>query len=275
MIRLNSETETFLKQRIRDPVQVALILGSGLNPLVDTLHPEISIPYDEIPDFPSPTVQGHKGTLHVAKVRGLSIALFEGRLHYYEGLPLNKVVYPVRVAHALGAETLVVTNAAGGIHPALNPGDFMLIWDHINLMGNTPLVGISPENGSDHFQDMSEAYSRELRNMARGVFERSGIRCFEGVLAAVTGPCYETPAEIQMMKVMGADAVCMSTIPEVIMANALGMRVLGISLITNRAAGMQEMPLDHNDVIRMGEERVPLFSSLIHEVFSCLGKGKS
>jgi purine-nucleoside phosphorylase len=273
MTRLNSETAPFLKQRISGPVHAALILGSGLNSLVDTLRPEISIPYDEIPNFPSPTVQGHKGTLHVAKVHGLSVALFEGRLHYYEGLPLSKVVYPVRVAHALGAETLIVTNAAGGIHPALDPGDFMLIRDHINLMGNTPLVGISPENGSVHLPDMSEAYNMELRNMARAVFEKSGIRCFEGVLAAVTGPCYETPAEIQMMKVMGADAVCMSTVPEVIMANALNMRVLGISLITNRAAGMQEMPLDHNDVIRMGEERVPLFSSLIHEIISCIGKG--
>jgi purine-nucleoside phosphorylase len=267
-------TSDYLKGEIPFTVHAALVLGSGLNPLVREFELERSLPYSQIPNFPIPTVYGHQGTLHIARFHGDPVAVFEGRLHAYEGFPMDKVVYPVTVAHALGAETLVVTNAAGGIHPSLNAGSFMLIKDQINLMGHAFWTGHQPVKDASRFVDMSHAYSERLRAMAREIFVHNRIRCFEGVLAAVSGPCYETPAEIRMMEVIGADAVCMSTIPEVIMANVLKMNVLGISLITNRAAGRQEGPLDHHEVMRVGKQGISTFSTLIHGIIKRLSQSE-
>jgi purine-nucleoside phosphorylase len=270
MRHLNGETSAFLKEHFPSPVEAALILGSGLNPLAENFGLEFSLPYSEIPHFPSPSTQGHTGKLHVGVIRGLALAVFEGRLHYYEGLSLDHVVFPVRAAHALGAKRLIVTNAAGGIHPALDLGSFMLLRDHLNLMGGNPLRGMQEMEAINPFPDMTHAYSRKLRAHAREVFQRLGTRCFEGVLAAVTGPSYETPAEIRMLQSLGADAVCMSTVPEVIMARALNMDVLGISLITNKAAGITEEILSHKDIVRTGNEGSGDFFNLLLGVIDFL-----
>ncbi len=257
------ETGAFLKKEIGRSVRAAVILGSGLNPVVGELPTHQIIPYKRIPAFPTAGVKGHSGNLHVGDFEGLPCAFFEGRVHYYEGHSMEQVAFPVTVADALGAQILIVTNAAGGIHPALCAGTFMLIRDQINLMGTSPLVGLQPSDGAISFTDMSGAYSDRLRALAGAVFREQGEDVFEGVLAAVCGPAYETPAEVRMLQAMGADAVCMSTIPEVIMARTLDMEVLGISLITNRAAGLQEAPLDHGEVIRAGAARVSSLVSVL------------
>ena len=272
MTLLNKATVDFLKQNIDHPVQAALVLGSGLNPLAEKFQLEFSIPYSDIPHFPRPSVHGHPGNLYVGEVDGLNLALFEGRLHCYEGISLDNVVTPVCAAKLLGAKTLLVTNAAGGIHASLHPGDIMLIRDHLNLMGSNPLFGSHGTEIPNRFPDMSRAYSETHRNMARKAFQNIGLRCFEGVLAAVQGPSYETPAEIRMLEVLGADAVCMSTVPEVIMARALSMDVLGFSLITNKAAGKEEQVLDHRDVIQRGKESVDLFFTLLKEIFQLIAE---
>jgi purine-nucleoside phosphorylase len=268
---LRSETKEFLRGQVEGPVRAALILGSGLNPLVRELNLVQKIPYRSIPHFPVPTVPGHAGNFHVGTYRGLPLAVFEGRFHCYEGHSLWDVAAPVRAARVLGATTLVVTNAAGGIEEKLATGDIMLIRDHINLMGVNPLTGFSA-GGKALFPDMSDVYTPSLRALAGEVLEAEEIRYREGVLAAMPGPCYETPAEVRMLKTLGADAVCMSTVPEVIMARSLAMEVLGISLITNPAAGLSETPLDHSDVIRTGKDQLPVLSLLVKGVLRRLAE---
>ncbi len=268
MALISRETGAFLEREIGRPVRVAIILGSGLNPVVRDLPADRIIPYKQIPGFPAAAVKGHAGKLHVGVFEGVPCALFQGRVHYYEGNSMAQVAFPVIVAHALGAQILVVTNAAGGIHPALSVGVFMLIRDQINLMGASPLIAMAPADGVTPFADMSRAYSVRLRDLASAVLREREETFLEGVLAAVCGPAYETPAEVRMLQALGADAVCMSTIPEVLMARALDMEVLGISLITNRAAGLQEAPLDHEEVIRVGAARVASLASVLKGVLA-------
>jgi purine-nucleoside phosphorylase len=271
MSLLKRDTKTFLQEEGLGNAELCLILGSGLNPLAGDLGLERTLPYSEIPDFPSTTVEGHAGNLHLGRAQGLSVAVFEGRFHYYEGLSMYDVVYPVRLARSLGARTLVVTNASGGVNPELKPGDFMLVRDQINLMGSNPLIGMEGFRGMARFPEMSDPYSATLRGAAKAVFTAAGVACFEGVLAGLPGPCYETPAEVRMLQKIGVDAVCMSSIPEVIMAKALGMDVLGITLISNRAAGLQEFPLNHADVIRVAKERLTVFSNVVRGILMRLG----
>jgi purine-nucleoside phosphorylase len=233
--------------------RVACLLGSGLGRAAHSLDPRTTIPFAEIPGFPRPTVTGHTGELVIGMLAGVPLLAFAGRFHLYEGHTPAVVALPVRVAHALGVRTLLTCNAAGGIRRSLRPGDFMLIRDHINLMWRNPLVGpVRP--GETRFPDMSRPYDPELTAALRDAALEAGVPVADGVYAAVLGPSYETPAEIRMLERLGADAVGMSTVPEVIAARALGMRVAALSCITNLAAGLGATPLTHAEVIRVAGE---------------------
>ncbi len=253
----------YLKTKIQTKPEVGLILGSGLGVLVEEIENQVIVPYEDIPHFPTSTVQGHAGQLVFGDLNGVSVVAMQGRFHFYEGYEMSKVTFPVRVMKALGIEKIVVTNAAGGVNTSFEPGDLMLISDHINMMGTNPLIGPNEEAFGVRFPDMSEAYSKALRHKARKVGESLGIALEEGVYVAVTGPSYETPAEIRMMRTMGADAVGMSTAPEVIVARHAGLEVLGISCITNMAAGILDQPLNHEEVIETTEKVKANFLALV------------
>jgi purine-nucleoside phosphorylase len=228
--------------------KAALILGSGLGGLVDGLEDAVTFAYRDLPSFPVTTVPGHRGRLIIARMRGVPVVVFDGRMHLYEGLPMWQVAYPVYVARFLGARMLVVTNAAGGVAPRLRVGSIMLISDHINLTGASPLTGENdPELGA-RFPDMRGAYDEGLRDTARAVARERGIAIDEGVYVAMQGPNYETDAEVRMLRTMGADAVGMSTVPEVIAARHAGLRVAGISVISNSLDGAASTPTTHDDV---------------------------
>jgi purine-nucleoside phosphorylase len=232
--------------------RIGLVLGSGLGAFADTLAEATSIPFGEIPHVPASTVAGHGGALVLGGCSGVPVAVMKGRVHSYEGYTLAEVVFPVRVLARLGVRTLVLTNAAGAVNALFAPGDLMLIEDHINLIGN-PLVGPNEEALGPRFPDMSQAYDRELIEVAEAACAAVGVRARRGVYLALGGPSYETPAEIRMARVLGADAVGMSTAPEVIAARHLGLRVLGLSCITNMAAGVTPAKLDHGEVLATGE----------------------
>jgi purine-nucleoside phosphorylase len=251
------------------PPAVALILGSGLGGLADRVDGAVSVPYTDIPGFAAPTVAGHRGRLVAGRLGGKDAVVFQGRYHVYEGHDLERVVLPVRTAAALGAHTLVVTAAAGGVNRLYGPGTLMLIGDHLNLTGRNPLLGpVRP--GETRFPDMSRAYDPELRALALEVAARERIDLVEGVYTAVLGPSYETPAEIRMIERLGGDAVGMSTVPEVIAARAAGMRVLGVSLITNAAAGLGVGLLDHQEVMAAAEAAAERFERLIQRIVARL-----
>lgn len=258
--------------RARSPVvpRVALILGSGLGVLGDEVEDAIAIPFTEIPGFAGAAVEGHAGRLVLGRLEGIPCAVLQGRFHLYEGHDPATVVLPTRVMLALGARTLIVTNAAGGINREFRPGDLMIIEDHINFMGRNPLVG-PVVDGETRFPDMSAAYDPQLRAIARRVADASSIRVVSGVYAAVLGPSYETPAEIRMLERLGADAIGMSTVPEVVVARARDVPVLGISLITNAAAGISREPLSHDEVVAAGVEARGRFAGLIRGVLREIG----
>jgi purine-nucleoside phosphorylase len=242
---------------------VVAVLGSGLGDYPTTLPDTIAVPYSQIPAFVLPQVAGHSGTLYSARLGTKRILLLSGRAHAYEGYPMDKVVLAVRAAIRLGAGTVVLTNAAGGCGDHLQPGDLALITDHINLAGRNPLVGINDDRFGPRFPDMTEVYSRGLRMMAQATGEEVGVPLKEGVYAWFLGPSFETPAEITMAMRMGADLVGMSTVPEAIAARHMGARVLGISLVTNLAAGLSPMPLSHHDVTETAERSRDRFTRLL------------
>jgi purine-nucleoside phosphorylase len=228
--------------------QIAIVLGSGLGGLADRLTGAIRIPYADIPGFHVPTVEGHRGELVAGMLGGRSVVAQSGRFHLYEGHPADVAALPARVFAELGVSTFIVTNAAGGIRPSFLPGTLMLITDHLNLTGRNPLIG-PVVSGEPRFPDMSIAYDTKLRALAVEVAREQGVTLEQGVYAALLGPTYETPAEVRMLRTLGADAVGMSTVPEVIVANARGMRCLGISTITNAAAGVSGAALSHAEVM--------------------------
>ena len=238
----------------RTPLRPAIgvVLGSGLGAFADSLDEAVAVPFTEIPHFPASTVVGHGGALVVGRCRGIPVAVMKGRVHFYEGYSLEQVVFPVRVLGRLGVQTLVFTNAAGAINPAFAPGDLMVIEDHLNLLGN-PLLGPNEEALGPRFPDMSAAYDRGLRDVAEAACRAASVRCHRGVYVSLTGPSYETPAEIRMFRTLGADAVGMSTVPEVIAARHMGIRVAGLSCLTNMAAGVTDRELDHREVLETGE----------------------
>lgn len=231
-----------------DAPVAAIILGSGLGGLAKQIAGGAAIPFGDIPQFPSATVAGHAGALIAGRLAGRPVLALAGRFHIYEGHDVRLAAFPVRVMHALGARTVIVSNAAGGVRRTFRPGDLMVIDDHINLMFRNPLVG-PVEQGETRFPDMSAPYDRELQAVAREVALDAGIPVQQGVYAGLLGPAYETPAEVRMLERIGADAAGMSTVPEVIVARALEMRVLGLSCITNLACGLSPTPLSHEDVL--------------------------
>ena len=256
-----------VKNQIREKTshrpKVGLVLGSGLGTLADELEDAVIIPYDQLDYFPVSTVEGHKGRLVLGYLEGTCVIAMQGRFHYYEGYTMEEVTLPIRVMKALGVKTLLVTNAAGGINPSFNPGDLMLITDHINQQGTNPLIGPNDAELGVRFPDMSQAYYPSLRELAQRVAAEQGISLREGVYVGVTGPSYETPAEIRMFQIMGADAVGMSTVPEVIVARHGEMRVLGISCISNMAAGILPEPLSHEEVVATADRVKEAFSRLV------------
>ena len=243
---------------------VALILGSGLGGIADRIEGATRVPFAEVPGFAAATVVGHRGELIAGQLGGKPVVALAGRFHLYEGHDASLAGFPVRVLHALGARTLFVSNAAGGIRRTFRAGDLMLIADHINLMSRNPLVGaVVP--GDARFPDMSEPYSRELAAALRQAAGRAGVPLQEGVYAGLLGPSYETPAEVRMLDRLGADAVGMSTVPEVIVARALGMRVAGVSCITNLASGISPEPLSHDEVLETTRRVASQFEMLVTE----------
>jgi purine-nucleoside phosphorylase len=226
----------------------AIVLGSGLGALADEIEKPVKIPYGDIPGFPVATVAGHAGALIAGRLENRPVLALAGRFHMYEGHEARLAAFPARVARALGVSTLIVSNAAGGVNRLWQPGDLMLIRDHINLMFRNPLIG-AVEQGDLRFPDMSEPYDAELSNLARSVAAEQGTVLREGVYAGMLGPAYETAAEVRMLGLLGADAVGMSTVPEVIVARAIGMRVLGFSCITNLACGLSNHPITHAEVL--------------------------
>jgi purine-nucleoside phosphorylase len=249
MIQQLAETVAAIEKRFSGLPRIGLILGSGQGAFAETLHDRVSIPYGELPHFPRPGIAGHTGNLILGEIEGVSVAVLQGRVHYYEGFSMAQVTYPARVLGYWGIRLLVVTNAAGGINTSFRPGDLMLISDHINMMGANPLIGPNHPELGVRFPDMSEAYDRGLREMALREAARKGIALRQGVYIGLAGPSYETPAEIRMCRALGADAVGMSTVPEVIVASHMGLQVLGVSCITNMAAGILPQRLTHQEVI--------------------------
>jgi purine-nucleoside phosphorylase len=250
--------------------EAAIILGTGLGGLVDEMRVATRIPYEEIPGFPPSTVESHAGRLLLGTLAGRPVVAMQGRFHRYEGYSHQQIAFPVRVLHALGARLLVVSNACGGMNPLWNPGELMLIADHINLLGDNPLVGPNDDRLGPRFPDMSEPYDLELRALARAVALEQGIPLREGVYVAVPGPNLETRAEYRMLRALGADVVGMSTVPEVIAAVHAGMRVLGVSIITDQCLPDALEPATVERIIAVARTAEPKLSALIRGVFERL-----
>lgn len=258
--------------RARGSVEPAagVVLGSGLGGFADRVDGAVEIPYDEIPGWPAATAVGHEGTLVLGTFAGVPVAVMRGRAHLYEGLPPERVVFGVRVLGLLGIETLVLTNAAGAIDPTLEPGQLVLVADHVNLQGASPLVGPNDEALGPRFPDMSGAYDPELRAAAREAAARLGFELPERVYAAWLGPAFETPAEIRFLRAIGADLVGMSTVPEVLAARHMGIRCLAVSCVTNMAAGVLPEPIDHETVLAVGAQAQGRLTALIGELMPAL-----
>ncbi len=252
--------------------KTALILGSGLGRFAEAMETETEIPYGEIPGFPVSTVPGHAGRLLIGRAAGLPLAAMQGRMHLYEGYPAARLAVPVRTLRLMGVERLIITNAAGSLRKECGPGSLMVITDHINLSGQNPLVGPNDERFGERFFDMSEAYDAELRTRLAAAAEAEGILLEKGVYVQVTGPNFETPAEIRMLARMGADAVGMSTVPECLVARHAGMRVLGLSLITNHAAGIADHALSHAETMAEGEKAYETMKRLFLRFFRDLAE---
>lgn len=264
------ESVAFIQNLIKDKLgdfvpEVGIVLGSGLGELADE-YCELAIPYCEIPGFEASHVSGHKSRLVFAEINGKKVVMMQGRFHYYEGHSIQKVVFPIKVMKKLGVKTVILTNAAGGVNPAFNPSDLMIITDHINHMNVNPLIGPNDDSMGQRFPDMSEVYSPKLVDMTKKIASKLGIDVQEGVYMAFTGPSYETPAEVKMARVIGADAVGMSTVPEAIVASWAGMDVIGISCICNSAAGVSTVALSHDDVIHAANIAKERFKVLVKEV---------
>ncbi|KEQ26171.1 purine-nucleoside phosphorylase [Paenibacillus tyrfis] len=262
------EAAEYIRGKYPEKPEISLILGSGLGVLADLVEGGVTIPYEDIPHFPVSTVEGHAGELLLGKVEGKHVLMMKGRFHMYEGYGVETVSFPVRVMKELGVEKLLVTNAAGGINTSFEVGDLMLIRDHINFTFRNPLIGPNHSELGVRFPDMSEAYSRRLREAAKEVAAEQGLKLQEGVYLGLLGPSYETPAEIRMMRTLGGDAVGMSTVPEVLVARHAGIEVLGFSCISNMAAGILDQPLSHAEVMETTERAKPKFLKLVLGIIS-------
>jgi purine-nucleoside phosphorylase len=258
--------QEFLETRLPVQPKVAVVLGSGLGAFADTLENPIDIPYAEIPGWPRSTAIGHAGKLVVGSVGGVAVAVLAGRAHLYEGYTAQQAAFGLRALSRVGVQSVVLTNAAGGVNVKFGAGTLVLISDHINLLGQNPLTGPNDDSMGPRFPDMTEAYSKRYREIARAAGEEMGLDLAEGVYAALPGPSYETPAEIRYLRTIGADLVGMSTVPETIAANHMGMRVLGISCVTNAAAGVLNQKLNHTEVLEVGERMKGTLIELLRRV---------
>lgn len=257
-----NETTNYLKEQGILTPQIGLILGSGLGDLADEIENAIVIPYEKIPNFPVSTVAGHAGQLVYGDLEGKKVIALQGRFHYYEGYNLQTVTYPVRIFKELGVEILIITNAAGGVNENFTPGDLMIITDHLNITGENPLIGANIDEHGPRFVDMSQTYSLRGQALLKEVAKEIDLTLQEGVYTWFTGPTYETPAEVRYARTIGGDAVGMSTVPEAIVAKHTGMEVIGISCITNFAAGMQAS-LNHEEVMEYSAKAKPKFKQLL------------
>ena len=263
----------FIRSKTKLRPNIALVLGSGLGAFADELESATRIPYERIPHFPRSTAVGHAGRLVIGKAGNVAVAAMQGRVHFYEGYSLKDVIFPMRVFARLGVRAAVLTNAAGGINLGFKQGTLIVMRDHINLQGSNPLIGPNDERFGPRFPDMTRAYDKEYRAAALEEARRLGIEVSEGVYAALTGPSYETPAEIRYLRTIGADVVGMSTVPEVIAARHMGIRILGISCVTNMAAGILDKPLDHGEVLATGERVQSQFIALLRAVLPRIAAG--
>ena len=266
------ETVAYVRERTDLRPTVGVILGSGLGQLVDRMSDQVAINYRDLPHFPAPTVAGHAGRMVIGRVGGVVVVAMQGRFHYYEGHDMRTVAYPTAFMKQFGVRTLIVSNSAGGINRGFAPGDLMLITDHINLFATNPLVGLNDERLGPRFPDMTEAYSPRLVEIADSAAGELGMSFRRGVYAGVSGPCYETAAEIRYLERIGADAVGMSTVPEVIAARYLGLEVLGVSCITNMATGIATVKHAHEEVVRIANEASERFCTVVAATIEKLGE---
>lgn len=243
------EAVRYIETKIKTKPKVAIVLGSGLGALADKVEEPVSVDYTEIPNWPRSTISGHVGKLVAGKLEGVQVIIMQGRVHFYEGYSMAEVTFPTRALRLLGAESIVVTNASGGINPDIEPGTLIAIDDHINFMGTNPLIGANIDSFGPRFPDMTKAYDEEYIGILEKIAKREKIALIRGTYIGFSGPSFETPAEIRMARTMGADAVGMSTVPEVIVANHMGMRVCGISCVANFAAGITNEKLTHDEVL--------------------------
>lgn len=262
------EASNYIEKQSQIKPKIGIVLGSGLGVLAEVVLEKHEIPYKEIPYFPVSTVKGHKGQLVLGKYLGKEILIMHGRFHFYEGYTMKEITFPIRVMKALGVETLILTNSAGGINPLFRPGDIMIISDHINLMGDNPLRGKNDPELGPRFPSLHAAYDKKLIELAEKVSIREKIKIHKGVYVGVSGPSYETPAEIKMLKTIGADAVGMSTVPEVIVACHSGIRTMGISCITNVASMTHHKAAHHEEVIEAANKTAPKILSLIKGIIT-------
>lgn len=269
-MHIMQKTIDYIKEKIGDfNPEIGIVLGSGLGELADE-YCDIKLTYKDIPDFPVSTVAGHRGNLVFANINNKKVVMMQGRFHYYEGHSMATVTYPIKVMKKLGVKNLILTNAAGGVNPYFKPSSLMIIKDHINFMGTNPLIGPNDDSLGERFPDMSEVYTKSLRKIAYTCAEKLDIPVERGVYIALTGPTYETPAEVNMVRILGADAVGMSTVPEAIVARWMGMKVLGISCICNSAAGISTVGLSHEEVLENAEKAKGDFKKLVLEIISRL-----
>lgn len=266
VVRKMEEAVQTIEEKIDVKPVVGLILGSGLGDLAEEIESPVKIKYSDIPHFPISTVAGHAGQLVIGELHGVNVLAMQGRFHFYEGYSMKEVTFPVRVMKGLGVETLVVTNACGGINASFQAGDLMVIEDHLNMTGTNPLIGPNDEKLGPRFPDMSRAYDPELIGLAEQTADRLGISIQKGVYAGISGPSFMTPAELKMLRTLGADALGMSTVPEVIVANHTGIRVLGISCVTDMAIAEELEPLTHEQVVATADRTRPKFIKLVKEI---------
>jgi purine-nucleoside phosphorylase len=271
MLEQIKETASFLKEKTGFGGRVGIILGTGLGGLVNEIKATHSIPYEQIPNFPLSTVEGHSGRLIFGTLGSCSVVAMQGRFHYYEGYDMKQCTFPVRVMRQMGIDTLIVSNASGGVNPDFEIGELMILNDHINLFPTNPLIGRNlPELGV-RFPDMSDVYDADLRQKAKEIAARNGIKVSEGVYLGLSGPCLETPAEYRMVRILGADAVGMSTVPEAIVARHAGMRVFAISIVTDLGVPGRIVKVTHQDVIEVASRQEPKMTLIMKELVGSMG----
>ena len=270
MLEKIKATSNYILERTKFNTEIAIILGTGLGGLVKEIDVEHSIPYSEIPNFPVSTVEGHKGQLIFGQLGGKNVIAMQGRFHYYEGYSMQEVTFPVRVMKYLGIKTLFVSNASGGLNPTYKVGDLMMINDHINMFGNNPLLGKNVNELGPRFPDMSQPYNMHLRNLALKIAMQNSIELKEGVYVGVPGPTFETPAEYKMFRIIGGDAIGMSTVPEVIVARHMNISVFGISIITDSGVPGHIVEISHEEVQAIAMQAEPKMSLIIRELVASI-----